>query len=129
MCIILIPRTVIPRRRPTIVTGCLSCCGLSPITIVGRLLGLTILGIRMIHIGQSARWSEGAVTNAIRVDSNLSNCHCGPSDTYSNNAYSILGGKENVSFAIDTVEVYSDHQSYHKMMTREEKLRRNRNNG
>ena len=73
--------------------------------------------------------SESQGTNAIRVDSNLSTCHCGPSDTYSNSAYSILGGKENVSFAIDTVEVYSDHHSYHKMMTREEKLRRNRNNG
>ena len=55
-------------------------------------------------------------TNAIRMDSNLSRCHCGPSDTYGNGKYNILTGQVEGrrledSFQIESVELYCDRRS------------------
>lgn len=63
--------------------------------------------------------SENYGTNAIRVDSELSTCHCGPSDTYGNTTCSVLGNQSEASFSIESVEVYGDKHSYDKLQQRE----------
>jgi TLD len=55
-------------------------------------------------------------TNAIRMDSELSRCHCGPSDTFGNSKYNILTGQVEgrrleESFQIESVELYCDRRS------------------
>ena len=63
--------------------------------------------------------SENYGTNAIRIDSELSTCHCGPSDTYGNSTSSILGNQSEASFSIESVEVFGDKHSYDKLQQRE----------
>lgn len=74
---------------------------------------------------QFAVFSSGSITfgasgehgtNAIRMDSDLSRCHCGPSDTYGNIKYNILTGQVEGrrledSFQIESVELYCDRRS------------------
>ena len=70
--------------------------------------------------------SDEHSTNAIRVDSNMSVCNCGPSDTFGNSTYSILSsGKRSIDlreemriretadagFKIESIEVYTDRYS------------------
>lgn len=73
--------------------------------------------------------SEEHSTNAIRVDSSMSVCNCGPSDTFGNSTHSILSTgqhsqrpidlKEEVrvkeatdaGFKIESVEVFTDRYS------------------
>ena len=109
----------------------------------------SVFSPNFLSFGASERYGS----NAIRLDSDLSKCDCGPSDTYGNSTYSILGllsdndeKKEKInnklsssatsssssspsesnshSFCIDTVEVYSDKHSLGILTAREKESRR-----